>query len=330
MFGFCASPCGSCSSNEVKSTYQQAFCGLSCALSRNYSPAARFLVNRDAVFLSLLGLSLQKTPPVLRKTTCCNPFSAPKPLMQDDLVVDYASAVTVCGLGAKLEDDSLDEKDWKGGLARLVGASTKGAVHKAIGFLNSVDFPSNKVIQSLETQTEIERSQPTIQEAATPTAKAYEYIFGHLGHLTGASSDCLQKMGASLGKLIYWRDAYDDLHQDNKKGRFNILQTATLEDLRRYAVDEVNQFQASLLQLSLLHHGNTIQLVSSSTFSKHQEFLGMNSGGSNDGQERKRDRLCSSLCDNCFCDMCCSIPEVSCCDNSSDGCCDGCGGCDCN
>jgi len=249
--------------------------------------------------------------------------------MQDDVVVQYAAAVTVCGLGAKLEDDSLDEKGWKGKFAQLLGAGTKSAVHHAIGFLNSVDFPTQKVIHSLDSQADIERSKPTIQEAAAPTAKAYECIFGHLGRLTNSSSESLGQIGASLGKLIYWRDAYDDLDQDNKQGRFNILQTTSLDDLRRHAMEAANQFQTTLQQLSFQHHGDTVQLISTSTFSKHRELLSNNSSVETDGKERKKDRFCSEFCDNCFCDACCSVPDVSCCDSSSDGCCDGCG-CDCS
>lgn len=105
MFGFLGSPCHTCSSRDTHSTYRSFFCGLSGALRDDYYPAARFLVNRDSTFLSLMTASVSGQAPAPVQSTCCNPISAPRPLLKDGLHAQYAAAVTVCGLATKLEDD---------------------------------------------------------------------------------------------------------------------------------------------------------------------------------------------------------------------------------
>ncbi len=331
MFGFMGTPCRTCAGNENHSSYRAFFCGLSSCLSAEYGPAARLLVNRDSTFLSLLGASLSSRAPAAVANTCCNPLSIPKPLFQDDLHVQYAAAITICGLATKLQDDADDESGIRKQGARLLGKVTQQAKDQAISFLNTIRFPTREVEEAMLGQSALEKRRPNLLESASLTAHAYGKIFEHLATLAQVKTagDTLRKTGQSLGRLIYWRDAYDDLSKDRVKNRFNPLQTSSQDELTSLFSTSAISFSHTLNDSSFLRLHQLRSGILSTTFHRHRALLTSDALAEapvlqdpklvkkEKKRRKKNDNFCSRHCD-CS-DCCCSFD-----------CCGGCASCDCS
>lgn len=319
MFGFLGSPCRSCASHDTHSTYRSFFCGLSGALRDDYTPAARFLVNRDSTFLSLLTASISPTPPVTSLRTCCNPISVPRPLHTDGLHSRFAAAVTVCGLATKLEDDRTDEKGLRKNAARFLGRAINPLTDRAISFLNSVRFPTADVVAMMEEQSVIESQRPDLITAATPTAEAYGTIFSEAARLADAPDhqSTLQTLGKNLGRLIYWKDAHDDREDDARQGRFNPLENSDEEEFK-------SRFNSAFMEFSAVSSltGSfqpTIRDILTSTIGIHRPLIPeIAMAWAPDAprkKEKKKDRWWDQCC---HCDCC---PGNSC-SHSKGGFCD--------
>jgi len=324
MFGFTASVCRSCASSCAVSSYQGLFCGVSCNMSAYYGALSRFLINRDSTVLSLVGHGIQEESPTVTHRTCCNPFSQPKPLMQESAVSEYTGAVTVCALAAKLQDDQSDETGGRQLAARLLGSSIGRARDRAVAVLNSTGFPTQRVMDALERQDEIESGQPNVIEAAAPTAMAYGSIFHHLGVITGNAQVELAKFGQALGNLIYWRDAIDDQESDVQSGKFNLLQYTPVGELTQAASVSMAQLQTSAHALQMYRYQDLLAEVVTATQSKHQDMLGF-------AQQKPKERKKSFLSRECdYCSPCELLECLSCgskgggSDDCAVCCCEGC------
>ena len=317
MFGFLYAPAPSCGSS-VKSLYQSIFCGLSCKLHADYSAAARWLVNRDSTFLALAGSALAEEDPPMEERTCCNPLATRKPICCHEGSLSYAAAVTVSGLAVKLKDNADDERGWRSYLPKIAGDVISPARDKATAVLNSSGFPTQKVIQTLGRQTEIENSQAGFIEASEPTAQSYGSIFSHLAELNDRPkhASSLFRLGSSLGRLIYWKDALDDWKKDEQRDRFNPLRYQSPNELPALVNQEFTQLQSSTAEIPWQRHHNLIESIISHTTHHHQESM-LAFGGARQKKRKKKKEGKNSWCDACDCCDCCS-----------DCGCDSCG-CDC-
>ncbi len=218
--------------------YRASFCGLGTSLHHHYGAWSRWLVNRDSTFLVLLGASLSSDRPFISKATCCNPFAEPRELLQDGPLLNYAAAVTLCGLDAKLDDDCTDERGWRSWLAKLGGTALDAPISSALGLLHGLHFPVQEVRSWLATQVGKEHAHAGLIDCAQPTQTAYGEIVGHLAYLSGAKEQypALRQLGQDLGFLIYAQDAWDDWEQDRRSNQFNPLHSYLDLETRRAAV----------------------------------------------------------------------------------------------
>ncbi len=223
MFGYLPGPATCC--QKAASLYRAHFCGLGTSLHRHYGAWARWLVNRDSTFLALLGSALTEAAPAMCETTCCNRFATPRDLIADGPVVQYAAAVTVCGLSAKLDDDATDERGLRRWTARAGAHALDAPIGDALGLLHGMRFPVPQVRAWMAGQTGIENPAANLHECALPTSAAYGQIVGHIAQVAGAptAKAALQQMGENLGFLIYAQDAWEDWARDKKRGQFNPL-----------------------------------------------------------------------------------------------------------
>lgn len=211
MFGYLPGPAVCC--QEAASVYRAHFCGLGTSLHRHHGAWARWLVNRDSTFLALLGSALAEAPPALCRTTCCNRFATPRDLVADNAVLQYTSAVTLCGLDAKLDDDASDERGWRRWLARSASRALDTPVSDALGLLHALRFPVVQVRDWMSGQKQIEQAaSASLHDCSAPTRAAYAEITAHLAHVAEApqAGTALRQLGENLGLLIYAQDAWDD------------------------------------------------------------------------------------------------------------------------
>jgi len=347
MFGFIASPCARCTESSFPA-WRGSFCGLARCLGREYGNASRLLVNRDATFLALLGVSIDPAEPRWQDATCCNPFATPFPVADDHPAVMHAAAVSVCGLSAKLEDDAHDEGPARRALAKMGSCLTTSATDRAVGWLNSSAFPTQEVLDQLGSQEDHERHRP--DTADRPTAQAFGVITGHLAGLLDLPSqqDRLHRVGSGLGSLVYWRDAWDDQAADLRKGRFNPFHHLDAETIRGRVQSAWQDFNGALSELPLLRHQDLFGSLRETTSIRQGAFLELRSKEEVSGQQRKRKKENQrwwDSCDCCYCGDCCPTScgrsggksggcADACCDcgPGDSGCCDccPCDGCSCN
>ncbi|MDP1589844.1 MAG: DUF5685 family protein, partial [Prosthecobacter sp.] len=316
MFGHLPGPSMCC--QKAASLYRAHFCGLGTSLHRHYGAWARWLVNRDSTFLTLLGSALAETPPQLCQTTCCNQFAPPRDLVADNAVLQFTAAVTICGLSAKLDDDAQDEHGWRRHAARFGSKALDTPIGDALGLLHAMRFPVQDVRTWMAGQADIENRSATLQDCARPTSAAYGEIVGHLAHVSSSSEakPLLQQLGESLGFLIYAQDAWDDWARDKKRGQFNPLHAFPDLTGRRAALlpaleEALASLRRALDALPLRRNRDLLHavLIEGTEARVAQVSEEKDSGRKHpqspiEGTERKRSSCCDE-CDGCnFCDCC--------------------------
>ncbi len=343
VFGFIAAPCPRCSGGSFPA-WRGVFCGLSRCLAREYGQAARMLVNRDAAFIGLLGISLDPGEVRWREETCCNPLARPFPVADDHPAVVHAAAASVCGLAAKLADDARDEGFFRRHAARIAGVVTGSAADRAVAILNSGSFPTAEVVDCLANQESLEVAEPL--RADEPTAAAYGMIVSHLAVLLDvpAQRDRLHRAGVALGSLVYWRDAWQDRREDARRGRFNPFACLDEGEIRPRVSSAWSGFGGAIREMGFQRHAELIDGVREATGKSRSPFLNLMSadstsvdGSGRKGRERRQE---SSWWDRCDCCHCCDCGSAArprkggCCDcgPGDSGCCDcnPCDGCPCN
>ena len=332
MFGFVPGPCG-CFSSDDRSSYLAHFCGLCNVLRKQYGLWSRFLINRDTTFIALLGSAISPQEPAVAPATCCNPLGKKKPLLAESPHLRYAAAVTVCGLGAKLEDDGEDESGWKGGLARGARFILDHPVETAKIELYRSGFPVDEVAAEMSGQRRVEDRGADLWSAAGPTRRAFGQIMGHLPAVTGAGEEQsapLRSIGENLGVMIYAADAWKDYASDRKRGRFNALPEGE-EDRRGMVKDLFTEclhgLQKAFHDLRLCRLQDlTSALILQGLPARASKTIALPSEGGEGGPPalpggpagkggRRSQRFCGSWCD------------IACCDAECCECCDGCSGC---
>lgn len=352
MFGFIPAPTACCS--RAANVYRAHFCGLCNRMRSDYGLWSRLLINRDSAFLALLGSSLSDDQPVATRATCCNPWGEARALYQTGSLMHYVSAVTLCAVTTKLEDDGSDERGFRRTAAGAGAWLIQECSGKAAEILHSLGFPVEKVRSALQSQDNVEAAGEHLETAARPTATAYEEIVSYLGMLAGASLAtqlALRKVGYQLGLLVYAKDTWDDFGEDMRRRRYNPLslcgegEAARRESLAPFLNGALLELTQAFAQLPLLRNRDLLHsMVVQGAGMRVAQVLSSDSPGKKEKDRRsKKCDYCDCSCDGC-CDYadCCRINRCQrpscrsnrgggeCCDcNPCDG--DGfdCCGCDC-
>ena len=309
MFGFLSAPCRQCAPQDA-ATFQSYFCGLSNTLSADYGPAARFLVNRDSAFVSLLGGAQMKKEPRLTASTCCNPIGKTVDLAQGGELPSFVAAVTVSGMLTKLRDDEADQR----GLRRVIAMGLSRCLGeweaKASGLLQSFEFPVDRVRKLMGEQEKIEREIRTEGrspwEAAAPTKEAFGEILQATAAIAGRKENVgpLRKMGEALGGLVYACDATTDLEKDRKGGSFNpLLQAGGTEGLSG-ELKQASEIREAEKAVQLERHQEVVAKVLESGIERVEGGGETDMGWQFAAPKKKKKKKDDSWCDFCVCGGC--------------------------
>ncbi len=253
-------------------TYRSFYCTTCKKLGKNYGLLARFTLNYEFVFLSLLCSSLKDDEYKVKQGRCpFNPAKKCNYCIENSDEFDFSTSAAVMLLYFKLLDNIRDEKHFKKLGYLMLKPLFKSSYKKA-----ALKYPelSRLFKEYDENQQKIEKQNTdNIDLAAEPTAKMLEQL------LKMCSCDekqrlVLGRLGFCLGRYIYILDAACDLQRDKKKGSFNPLKNK--EDVEEFISRQIyfciNE-AASAFELIKIYKfknilGNIITLGLEDTFKK--------------------------------------------------------------
>ncbi len=192
--------------------YKGYYCGLCKYLKENHGEISRLGLNYDITFLIVILTAIYKPKSNITEETCIvSPFKKKKKIINE--ITEYAASMNVLLTYYKLEDNMIDDKGIKDVLAYNIYKSKLKLAHEKYPKESNVIKQQMKVLNSLEKQ-----NNTNIDEVSNTFGEIMGEIFAYKNY---EYKDDLRNIGFNIGKYIYILDAYEDLDEDNKKGRYN-------------------------------------------------------------------------------------------------------------
>ena len=194
--------------------YQGYYCGLCRSLRKRHGVTGQLTLNYDMVFLAALltGLYEGKEEAALRR---CLLHPSGKHLSLSNPYIDYAADLSVLLAYYNFMDDWRDDKNPAALAAALTVRGDCMSLKERYPRQCRAMASYLKKLHAYE-----ERNGRSLDTAARFTGEM-------LGELLVCKEDewsgALRRMGFFLGKFIYLMDAYEDLEEDEKRGRYNPL-----------------------------------------------------------------------------------------------------------
>ena len=200
---------------ERQQRFRAVYCGLCATLRKRHGLAGSATLSYDLTFLALLLNALYEPAEQTGRERC-----PAHPMKRHDCavspVMDYVADMNVALAYHKCLDNWRDD--------RSVLAAGEGALLKRAYAKVQQAYPEKcaaieawlREIHDIEDRQLLEIDPPV-----NATGKLLGELFVYPGDDTWA--DALRAVGDGLGRFIYFMDAYDDLPQDLRKGRYNPL-----------------------------------------------------------------------------------------------------------
>ena len=192
--------------------YKGYYCGLCKYLKENHGEVSRLSLNYDITFLIVILTALYKLDSDITYERCiANPLKKKMRIVNE--ITEYAASMNILLSYYKLEDNLYDDNGIKDKLAYEL---YKGKLKKAY---EKYPQKAEYIKQQLGNLRELEKQE----------SKSIGKVSNTFGNLMGEIfvykkdeyEQNLRNIGFNLGKYIYILDAYEDLEEDNKKGRYN-------------------------------------------------------------------------------------------------------------
>ena len=192
--------------------YRGYYCGLCKYLKDNHGEISRLTLNYDITFLIVILTALYKLDSDITYERCiANPLKKKMRIVNE--ITEYAASMNILLSYYKLEDNLYDDNGIKDKLAYEL---YKGKLKKAY---EKYPQKAEYIKQQLGNLRELEKQE----------SKSIDKVSNTFGNLMGEIfvykkdeyEQNLRNIGFNLGKYIYILDAYEDLEEDNKKGRYN-------------------------------------------------------------------------------------------------------------
>ena len=194
--------------------YKAYYCGLCRMLKEKYGFMGQMTLTYDMTFAVILLSSLYENASEAERHRCkVHPIK--KQMMLRNEITDYAAAMNVLLAYYHMEDDWQDDR-------KVTSLMTKSMIHgKVRRIIEEYPRQSRAIRSALEELSSCEKEECTdIDRTAGCFGRLMEELFVYQEDIWERN---LRKMGFFLGKFIYIMDAYEDLPEDLKKGRYNPL-----------------------------------------------------------------------------------------------------------
>ena len=195
-------------------TYRASYCGLCHSLKKQSGRIGQLTLSFDMTFLALLLTGLYE-PETVTKSARCIAHPVEKHFYRENRYFDYAADMNVLLTYYKCLDDWQDERKLT---ACLFGQALKGNVKK---LAERYERQSRYLRDNLAALSAYEKEK---QYDIDKTAGFFGAIMAELFvYAEDEWADKLRRMGFFFGKFIYLMDAYEDIEEDLKQGRYNPL-----------------------------------------------------------------------------------------------------------
>ena len=194
--------------------YKAYYCGLCRMLKEKYGFMGQMTLTYDMTFAVILLSSLYENASEAERHRCkVHPIK--KQMMLRNEITDYAAAMNVLLAYYHMEDDWQDDR-------KVTSLMTKSMIHgKVRRIIEEYPRQSRAIRSALEELSSCEKEECTdIDRTAGCFGRLMEELVVYREDIWERN---LRKMGFFLGKFIYIMDAYEDLPEDLKKGRYNPL-----------------------------------------------------------------------------------------------------------
>ena len=193
-------------------TYRASYCGLCHSLKKRYGRIGQPTLSFDMTFLALLLTGLYE-PETISGQGRCLAHPMQKHCYRQNPYFDYAADMNILLTYYKCLDDWNDEKKAS---ARLLSFLLKGKMRK---LSVAKQEKSRKIKELLDQLSSCEKEN--IQDI-DKTAGFFGAIMAELFvYAEDEWAEKLRRMGFYFGKFIYLMDAYEDIEEDLKQGRYN-------------------------------------------------------------------------------------------------------------
>ncbi len=249
MFGYVIINKGDLKFKEFD-VYQSFYCGLCRSLKERYGMLGQLSLSYDMTFLVMLLTGLYEPETVLGQTKCiAHPFE--KHLTRKNSFTDYGADMNVLFTYYKCLDDWNDDRKvvklaysklMKGAYQRI-GSAYSEKVKKIDGLMRSFGAEEKKGCEDIDKMAGL--FGEVLSEMFAVRKDEWE--------------DELRKIGKNLGKYIYLLDAYEDIEEDIKSGRYNPLKRKYEEpdfdeEVRTYLTMMMAECSKEFEKLPILEH----------------------------------------------------------------------------
>lgn len=217
MFGY-VRPALTRLNQEQKDAYQSAYCGLCHALGRRHGWLARMTLQYDFTFLAIVLTAGEEKDRLSCLRCPAHPFRKPRACLTGGRL-DAAADQSIILTWHKLSDDVDDHGFFSGLPFRVARRLFRRAYRRAAAAQPEFDARTREGLACLR---ELEETQsPQLDRAADAFARiltcAARAVPGE------GARRALGQLLYHLGRWIYLMDAWDDLDDDRRKGRYNPL-----------------------------------------------------------------------------------------------------------
>lgn len=202
-------------------TYRASYCGLCRSLKKRHGRLGQMTLSFDMTFLALLLTGLYEPQTVTGQSRClAHPMQ--RHHYRENPYFDYAADMNVLLTYYKCLDDWNDDRK----LTRLLFAKLlKGRVRKLRRQYGEKAEKTGRLLRELG---ELEKDNICDIDK---TAGFFGEIMAELFvYRADEWEERLRRMGFFFGKFIYLMDAYEDIEEDLKKGRYNPLRELYKKD----------------------------------------------------------------------------------------------------
>lgn len=196
--------------------YRSYYCGLCEELLSDYGVNGQISISYDMTFLLVLLTGLYE-PDTTYKEARCIAHPVHKHPVRRNQISAYVADMNVLMTYYKCVDDWQDDKKL---MKKLLASSLTNKVKRI-----EKAYPEKaRIIKAaLDRMSELENNNESNIDLL---AEQFGIIMAQILCMKNDEwHDTLKVMGNSLGRFIYILDAYDDLLEDKKKGRYNALRT---------------------------------------------------------------------------------------------------------